>query len=224
MLINPKDILYMKNLRIATILIVLILTSYSGIFGQGRPVQLYALAGYQFGGRMDFYEGSLKINDHGNWGLGLDVETQPGMMVGFSYSRMNSNGHFHSYYPITYPDKDIDLTVDYFQLAVKRGSSRENLEGYGLFSLGATWFNVLDENIGDGWMFSVALGAGLNYFITDRVGIKLQGRLLMPMYFAGMGMFVGIGTGGASTGVSANAWAPIVQGDFSGGLVFKIKE
>jgi len=214
----------MKNLRITFILIILVISSFAGIFAQGRPMQLYAIAGYQFGGRMDFYEGSFKIDDHGSWGLGLDIETQPGMMAGFSYSRMNTTGHFHSYYPITYPEQDIDLTVDYFQLNVRRGGGKENIEGYGLFSMGGTWFNVLDENIEDGWMFSVALGAGLDYFITDRVGIKLQGRLLMPMYFAGMGMFVGIGTGGVSTGVSANAWAPIVQGDFSGGLVFKIKE
>jgi len=214
----------MKNLAIIVVLTVMALSSFSGLWAQGRPMQFYAIAGYQFGGRLDFYEGSFKIQDHGNWGLGLDIETQPGMMAGFSYSRMNTTGHFDSYYPITYPETDIDLTVDYFQLAVKRGSSKENLEGYGLFSLGATWFNVMDEDIEDGWMFSVALGAGLNYFFTDRVGIKVQGRLLMPMYFAGMGMFVGIGTGGASTGVSANAWALIVQGDFSGGLVFKIKE
>lgn len=212
----------MKNIRIAFVLSMLILSASSDILAQGRPMKLFANAGYQFGGTMDFYEGYFKIKDHGNWGLGLDVETNPGMTVGFAYSRMNTTGHFSSYYPITYPDTDVDLTVDYFQLGVKRGHSKANLEGYGLFSLGATWFNMLDEGIEDGWMFSVALGAGVNYFFTDRVGINLQGRLLMPMYFAGMGMFVGIGTGGPSAGVSANAWAPIVQGDFSGGLVFKI--
>ncbi len=214
----------MKNLRIITILTLLILACCTEIYAQGRPVQLYAVAGYQFGGRLEFYEGNFKIEDHGNWGLGLDIETQPGMKAGFSYSRMNTKGHFDSYYPVTYPESDYDLTVDYFQLNVTRGGSKDNIEGYGLFSLGATWFNMLEEDVEDGWMFSVAPGAGINYFFTDRVGIKAQGRLLMPMYFAGMGMFVGIGTGGATTGVSANAWAPIIQGDFSGGLVFKIKE
>lgn len=214
----------MKSIRILLLLIVLIIFSCGEIVAQGRPMQLSAVAGYQFGGRLEFYEGNFDIEDKGNWGLELDVETQPGMLVGFSYSRMNTTGYFDSYYPITYPSESYDLTVDYFQLNVKRGQARGPLEGYGLFSLGATWFNMLEEDIEDGWMFSVALGAGLNYFFTDRVGIKVQGRLLMPMYFAGMGMFVGIGTGGVSTGVSANAWAPIVQGDFSGGLVFKIKE
>lgn len=212
----------MIKLKIALILTGLIISSFPGVFAQGKPMQLHAVAGYQFGGRMDFYEGYFKINDHGNWGLGLGVETHPGMIVGFAYSRMNTSGHFYSYYPITYPETDVDLTVDYFQLEVKRGRAKENLEGYGLFSMGATWFNIQDEDVDDGWMFSVALGAGINYFFTDRVGIKLQGRLLMPMYFAGMSMFIGIGTGGPSTGVSANAWAPIVQGDFSGGLVFKL--
>jgi opacity protein-like surface antigen len=212
----------MKNMRTAFVLITLVISSFQYIYAQGRPMQIYVLAGYQFNGRMDFYEGNFKMQDKGNWGVGLDVETQPGMNVGFEYSRSNTSGHFSSYYPITYPDRDADLTVDYFQLAIKRGQTKGPLEGYGLFSLGATWFNMLEEDIEDGWMFSMALGAGVNYFLTDKFGIKLQGRLLMPMYFAGMGMFVGIGGGGVSTGVSANAWAPVVQGDLTGGLVFRM--
>jgi hypothetical protein len=212
----------MKKIFVILALSALVFFSFSGALAQGRPMQLYLLAGYQFGGRLEFYEGNFDIEDKGNWGLGLDVETQPGMLVGFSYSRMNTTGYFESYYPITYPSESYDLTVDYFQLNVRRLQKKGPLEGYGLFSMGATWFNMLEENIEDGWMFSIGLGAGVNYFFTDKFGIKLQGRLLMPMYFAGMGMFVGIGTGGVSTGVSANAWAPIVQGDLSGGVVFRL--
>jgi len=58
--------------------------------------------------------------------------------------------------------------------------------------------------------------------LTDRVGVILRGRLMMPMVFAGVGGYYGIGGGGSSSGLYVNSYAAIVQGDFSGGLYFKI--
>jgi hypothetical protein len=44
------------------------------------------------------------------------------------------------------------------------------------------------------------------------------------MYFAGMGFYVGMGTGGVSSGLSMNGGVIALQGDFTGGLVFKINK
>jgi len=45
--------------------------------------------------------------------------------------------------------------------------------------------------------------------------------LLLPMYFSGGGLFLGIGSGGPSTGVGVSTGVLTVQGDFSGGLIFR---
>jgi hypothetical protein len=54
--------------------------------------------------------------------------------------------------------------------------------------------------------------------LSDKVGIMARGRLLMPMTFGSAGFYVG--TGGS--GLSLNSWVAPFQGDFNGGLVFKI--
>jgi hypothetical protein len=66
--------------------------------------------------------------------------------------------------------------------------------------------------------FAMGVTGGMKIMFSDRVGIRLQGRLLMPTYFAGVGFYVG--TGGS--GLSMNAGSVMFQGDFQGGLVFSL--
>ena len=62
----------------------------------------------------------------------------------------------------------------------------------------------------------------MKYFFTDVVGIKVQARLLMPLYFGGVGIGCGIGTGGANCGGGATFGSEIIQGDFTGGVVLRL--
>ena len=62
------------------------------------------------------------------------------------------------------------------------------------------------------------LGLGVKLMFSDRVGIMLRGRLMMPMTFAGVGFYAG--TGGA--GLTMNSWVAPLQGDFNGGLIIKL--
>ncbi len=48
--------------------------------------------------------------------------------------------------------------------------------------------------------FGVSLGGGVKIYLTDFLGIRLQGRLMMPLYVSGVGLGCGIGTGGAGCG------------------------
>ncbi|MCK5839819.1 MAG: hypothetical protein KAG99_08220 [Bacteroidales bacterium] len=195
-------------------IILLAVSSVTESFGQGKKIQFGALAGYQLGGKIKFYEGQIKFLDAGNWGVFLDVEAQPDMFIELSYSNMKTIGRFTPY-KFNYEPRDINTTIDYFQVGARRIlGGNEKIEGYGLFTLGATWFNSLENDISDYVTFSIALGGGADIYITEKFGIRLQGRLLMPMNFAGVGFYAG--TGGS--GLSLNAWAPLAQGDFSGGI------
>ncbi len=59
---------------------------------------------------------------------------------------------------------------------------------------------------------------GVKIYLSEKLGLRLQGRLLMPLYVSGGGFYVG--TGGA--GVSVGAGVPILQGDLSAGLIIVI--
>ncbi len=58
----------------------------------------------------------------------------------------------------------------------------------------------------------------IGIYLTERLGLRLQGRFMIPMYFDGLGF--GIGTGGVSGGAVFGAYA--LQGDFSGGIVLRL--
>ena len=55
---------------------------------------------------------------------------------------------------------------------------------------------------------------------SERVGIRLQARLLMPLYYSGA--YFGVGTGGS--GFSVGGGIHGVQGDFTGGLVLFLRK
>lgn len=92
---------------------------------------------------------------------------------------------------------------------------------YGLFSLGDSRFSP-EESSQDYWRFAINAGLGIKYFITDKVGIRLQTRILMPLYFQGVGFGCSIGTGGSGCGTGIGIGSEILQADFTGGVVLKI--
>ena len=70
--------------------------------------------------------------------------------------------------------------------------------------------------------FTAGFGGGLRYHIGERLGIRLQARLLLPMQFGGVGFGCGIGTGGGSCGAGVSTYTNIIQGDFTGGITLRL--
>ena len=113
--------------------------------------------------------------------------------------------------------------MNYIQLGMVREIDRGGKAiPYGLFSMGVGWMNPDDQNIESVTRFAIALGAGVKVWMTDRVGIKLQARLLAPMYFTGGGVYYGIGSGGSGGGLSVGATTTVIQADFTGGFIFAL--
>jgi opacity protein-like surface antigen len=162
----------------------------------------------------------LRIDGAGNFGVGLGYETPYGVVAELSYMRFSSilsqNGGIQDI--IT----DQPINVEYYQLGFQKAFQEgDTFVPYGLFSLGASRFNPTEQR-DDAWRFAVNLGVGIKYFFTEKVGIKLQARMLMPLYFGGIGFGCGIGTGGANCGGGATFGSEILQGDFTGGVVLRI--
>ncbi len=185
---------------------------------------LQPTVGYQFGGRYRFYEGDIKLQNAMNYGITLDHELMPGIMIELYYTQMNTDAEWRPAAP-RYDNllpRNFKTDVHYFQLGGLKYVDKGNIQPFGAFTLGATWFHSYESDKPaqgvDNTLFSITLGGGVKIMFSEKVGIRLQGRLLMPMYFNGL--FLGVGTGGASLG--ATSTIPIVQGDFTGGLVFRL--
>ena len=203
---------------LALVIITLSVLVPSVTFAQAK-VEVTPFGGYMFGGKLRFYEGELKIQDNANYGILLNFALAPDTKLELFWSQMATTARFKSYYGFDFPELEdpFSVNVNYIQIGGVQEADINNdmIKPFGAFTLGTTYFNPTDNNLQDSWRFSVTLGGGVKFWFTDRVGIRLQGRLLMPLYFSGAGIY--FGTGGS--GLSVGAGSAILQGDLTGGLI-----
>lgn len=183
-------------------------------------VEIVPSVGYMFGGGVTFYEGRLKVSDGMNYGLSVIVpNVKYATDLEISYSRLDSKAKFTAY-QFGYSDEEVNLSTNYFQVGVLKSlGGTDQIKPFGSFSMGATVFSPKVSDYSDTWRFSITLGLGAKLMITDRVGIMVRGRLMMPMNFGGVGGYYGVGSGGSGGGLYVDSYAALIQGDFSAGLI-----
>ena len=192
--------------------------------------EIVPFAGYMFGGSINYYEGKLNVQNGLNYGVSVLVPVQSLVDLELNYTRMDkvkaTFDPYSGYNPPAYQDDEIYVVTNYFQVGVisKFHNGGGMAQPFGSVSLGATWFdtstteNSAYSSYEDVWRFSVIVGLGVKLMFSERVGIMLRGRLMMPMTFSGVGFYAG--TGGA--GISTGSWVAPLQGDFNGGLIIKL--
>ena len=207
---------------ISVCLAVLIVLISGKTYSQDHKVEITPFGGYLLGGSVKFYEGKFKVEDAACYGGMLAVQVSSGNFVEISYTGMTTQGNWKPYndYEVSIPEGTVDMAVNHIQIGSVNELPLDNeaVRPYGTLSLGTTYFNIKDDDADDEWLFSVAAGLGLKYFFNERIGIRLQARLLLPVIYNGGGFY--LGTGGSGMYVSTTA--PIVQGDFTGGLIIAL--
>jgi len=182
-------------------------------------VELFGFGGYMTYSSVAVREGDLKFDDGPNYGFGLDVAIQRGVFVELNYTHNQTSVRLQRF---NGPNEQLfDMNTHYFQLGAQyefRTSPKQKAFPYTLATLGATLFDAKDASRSDEWRFSVAFGVGGKFYLSDKFGIRLQTRLLMPLIFSGGGMWCG--TGGCGVGVGA--WTSIVQFDFTAGVFIRL--
>ena len=210
--------------KLKAIILALVVSSF--IFTPNISAQKFEITpfyGYQFNGKVIGYNGDLNIRDAGSYGGMFDITIRPGMQVELYYSRSDTRADFVEFRGPTY--KLTDVSVNYFQLGFLRTVKQiDKVSIYGIGSLGATLFspsgNVYDETpdkyyFEDWWLFSVTVGGGAKVMFSERVGLRFEGRLMMPITWAGGGFMVGTGGSGFYLG----GGSAIMQASLSAGLI-----
>lgn len=168
-----------------------------------------------------YYGNRVYFDDGANFGVALDIDAPvPGTQIEISYMHFSTTISSRGGIDVLFdPQK---ANIEYYQIGVLKSFIEDApVDPYGLFTLGASRMDA-ETAASDYWNFAMNLGLGLKYFINDRVGIRVQARLLLPMYFAGGGFGCSIGTGGSGCGTGLSFGSEVIQGDFTGGLVFKL--
>jgi len=199
--------------------VLLLLSATSGSFAQGKP-EITLLGGWMLNGSVEGYYGELDIPDDAAWGGAIDIPVQSGMSVEFSYTRQETEVRFVPFvFDAPYQEGTLSTaSIQYFMLGgiAEKPSGSDKVRPFGLFQ-GGVFVLTPDGNYDSVTKFALAFGGGLNIDLSEKIGLRMQGRLLMPMWFDSGYLYAG--SGGAGVGVSAGI--PLIEGDFLGGLTFK---
>ena len=207
-----------KKLAILALLVVSM-----GTKSNAQQIELTGMAGYMWVGQYP----SLRLGNNVNYMGGLYVSPVEGIGIEFSYTRTETNPSYrNNFYINDYGDLG-DLTTEYYLLHIMRETKMDNITLYGLFGLGAGHFVLTESKGGDqGYIqrvdklkFAIALGGGLKAYLSDRIALRLQTRLMAPIQYGGLS--IGCGTGGCGTGVSAGS--SIISWDVQGGVTLVLK-
>jgi hypothetical protein len=206
--------------KFKTIIYILIFGLTSNIL-IAQNFDLTPFYGYQMNGGIEFYEGELSVENAQFLGGTFDIMVMEGMGVRLMYSYTKTPAEFrpHLGYETAFPGRKFDLINDYYQIGVIKGVVKGKAEPYGVLTMGATRFKAEGDGVSDDdrVKFAMTLGAGLKIFLSDRIGLKFEGAMMMPIYFQGVSFY--FGTGGTGAGVSGAV--PLFQGNFNGGIVFR---
>lgn len=188
-----------------------------------RRVELTAFAGYQVNSDVTTSAGSLQIDDAPSYGVALDWTLRPGAQAELLWIYSSTDVRLRGLpgYPNSAP---FPVDAHHFQLGGLATFGQGKLEPFVSGSLGAAMYVpgtvALDGgstySLATTWRFAFTLGGGAKIWLGDRLGLRLQARLLAPVYFSSGAFYSG--PGGSAIAVSGGI--PFVQGDFTAGLTF----
>ncbi len=191
-----------------------------------QKVRLNGYAGYVFDDEVstfytssDYYEG--KINGGFRWGVGLEYMVKEYLGIEISYQRQDTKAPIE-YYDILVREEDFDVGMNWIMIGgVHYLKKNPKIEPYGGGRLGVVIINVKNPSNGNensATKFAWGLRGGINLFLNEKIGIKLQADLHSGVQAVGGSLY--FGTGGAGAGVSS--YSSLLQFGLGGGLVFKL--
>jgi len=207
------------------IIVALVLFTTQEICAQ---VEIGAFGGWLWTGSIPAYRQDIKVSDKGNYGITAGFRIHDEMIVEFEWNHTENSASFYEYnIGGGFGDyQNVPMTLNYYLLGFNYlMTQNEPVVPYGLVNIGM--LNIKSDEFSNYQSnsvnyFTMGLGGGLRYYLSDRIGIRLQARLLLPMQFGGVGFGCGIGTGGANCGAGVSTYTNIIQGDFTGGIVLKL--
>ncbi len=196
----------MKNiLFVIAIALALTGTAYA------QKVEITPQYGYQVGAKYNYYGGYLKLKSSDQYGLTFGINATDDVTIEFMWAQQNSDVRIKDFQFAPQETELTDVVVNHYQIGAIHMFGYSEARPFIGLSAGWSTFNP-DLNLYDGTTtFTLGVSGGLKYFFTDRIGIRIQSQLLMPVGWGGV--YVGGGGGGVTAGGS------ILQLNFSGGLI-----
>jgi hypothetical protein len=213
MFLTSKNVYNMKkNLIIGAFLLISFLPS------SGQDVELIPYIGYEWSSRVRFYDGEIRFRPSENYGIALNIPISNIMHLNIEYMHQPTQVDIWHYSIWGNEKQTFNINNNWFQVGGLKQIDRGKVSPFGGMTFGAAYYNPQTHQIDDKWKFAVTTIIGAKFYLTDKIGLRLHGRLLFPIQWTGL--TIGCGTGGCGTGVSAGSY--FYQGDIGAGLIFRL--
>lgn len=218
--IQNGDKLNYFNKRLFLIAIITVsITFTTSIFSQ--RVEITPYYGFMFAGKLGLYQGEINVKDNPNYGIiaNFELDRKHGLFLELFYDRLDTRVTFKNYGSLSPQDELFDMFVEYYQLGAHYAKPlSKKAIAFGTFTGGIARFSPVTPKYGDDYRFAVTMGGGIKYFLTKNVGLRLAGRIKLPIYFAGGGIYLGSGGAGWTLG----GGTALFQMDLTAGLTFRL--
>lgn len=198
-----------------------LLFATSSIFAQYYEVS--PVLGYTFSGKVDNGYGTYDLSNAFLYGGRLDVQVSDLSYVELSVRRNDPTVTYSS--STSHGSSDYSTGTAHYMIGFLKEFQVGKISPYGVISAGTSrYWTKSNTNDYRQWFFSTEFGAGAKMFFNDHIGVRMQASVTTPWDFAGGGMYVGVGGGGASAGGAMTFGIPIAHWDLSAGIIFRIRD
>jgi hypothetical protein len=185
-----------------------------------QSLELRPLAFYTFRETFPSQFGTLRIQDGLTFGGELGYVLDDRVDIYFSYQRMNAQLDLKRF-PSQAGDIGNPLALNHFQLGLNRlhqVMDDNKILPYTGFKAGIGYYSLTETTLEPQVRLTIGLNAGVKLMVTEKIGFNIAGQLQSPI--SGLGLVVGAGSGGVSSGVGAYSY--VLQFSVGGGLIYKI--
>jgi hypothetical protein len=200
---------------------LLIMTTLSIQDLHAQVIELNGFYGWQLNGKANLYNGEFIMQNAPNYGGKLALGLSTTTFIELSYMRSDSEGYFKPYNISEGLGETYQYNSNYITVGGLQEVDLGKIRPFGTIGMGTVIWST-KELSGNKWQFQFSLGAGLKFWLSERIGLRVQGSMMMPLVYNGAGFGCGIGTGGSGCGGAIYTRITPVQGEFSGGIILKL--
>lgn len=203
----------MQSIRKSLLICITACTIFMGSSNYAQNYEITPYVGYQLAGGLNTIDGRLSMKNGINYGLVFDFTVEKDMQAEIWYSRLESELSYKSNEETTYNFFD-NISVEYFHAGALYVPEWGKIRPIGIITLGFTRFHLMNKEAEDDWRFSVAVGGGAKFFLTGNIALRVQARVLVPIYSSNTTIYC---TNGRCL-FSIEAGTVIWQADLNAGL------
>ncbi len=165
------------------------------------------------GGSGTVPNGRIHIDNGIAYGVVFGTKAEKNVNAEFAYSLFPTQGHFNpssGSNPVT-----LDMTVHYLQFGAAYHALTGSTQPFIATGCGVALFRPNGGAYGHDLRFAVSATVGVKVFPQEHIGLRLQARVYLPVYFSRGGFWGDVG----GTGGGLNGGVRMVQGDLGAGII-----